>query len=574
MMLTRLKSSWRPIVLQREIFEEKDDLKRMEAKRLLSLPEGFEVTTIEVTDGILTIGVVSTQISACCPLCSSAATRLHSSYTRTVADLPCAGQQVRLRLHVRRFFCTVTTCARKIFVERIASFIEPWARVTLRLHQSVQMIGFATGGMLGARVTQRLGIQTCWMTIIRRMMALPTEPVEHVVELGIDDFAFRRGRKFGSILVDMQSHKVIDLLPDRTKETAAAWISAHPEIDLVSRDRGGDYAAGARVGAPQATQIADRFHLYKNLVEAVELTLARCRAEIRKTASQSISQEERSEPLVIDTEFVSVENWKPAPDACSERERLNRRAERLDKYEQSVALGEQGLGCTEIARRIGLSVRTIQRWLKEEIFPEARRRRKRHSGFDPYAAYVLKRWEQGCQNGSQLYREIKEQGYTGQERQVHRFLVPLRKKQRIMVKAQVPHAPLQDFSAKDAVWLFARDEADLDEKQRQTLAAICQASETASKTYELVQQFRHMLHYREGEKLDDWLAKVKKSQIRELQSFVIGVERDKAAVVAGLTLLQNNGLVEGKVNKLKLIKRMMYGRAKFPLLRQRVLHAL
>jgi zinc-finger of transposase IS204/IS1001/IS1096/IS1165 len=158
----------------------------MEAKRLLSLPEGFEVTTIDVTDGILTIGAVSTQKFACCPLCSSTATRVHSSYTRTIADLPCAGQQVRLLLQVRRFFCAVTTCARKIFVERIAPFVEPWGRVTARLHQSVQMIGFATGGMLGARVTDRLGIQTCWMTIIRRMMALPTPPVEQVSELGID----------------------------------------------------------------------------------------------------------------------------------------------------------------------------------------------------------------------------------------------------------------------------------------------------------------------------------------------------------------------------------------------------
>jgi len=157
---------------------------------------------------------------------------------------------------------------------------------------------------------------------------------------------------------------------------------------------------------------------------------------------------------------------------------------------------------------------------------------------------------------------------------VYRFLTSLRKKQRIIWKPEVPHAPLQDFSANDAVWLFARDATDLDEKEQETLSTICQASETAKTTYQFVQEFRHMLHHREGEKLDEWLAKVTASHIRELQSFVVGVQRDKAAVVAGLTLPQNNGLVEGKVNKLKLIKRMMYGRAKFPLLRQRVLHAL
>jgi len=281
-----------------------------------------------------------------------------------------------------------------------------------------------------------------------------------------------------------------------------------------------------------------------------------------------------SKPVVENTEVVCVENWKPAPDLCAERERLTRRAQRYDRYQQVVELHAQGLGSTEIAQRVGLTARTIQRWLKEETFPEARRRRKRRSRFDPYAAYVLSRWEEGEQNGLTLWREIKDQGYTGTERMVYRFLVPLRRKERIIQKATVPHAPLQDFSAKDAVWLFARDKADLDEKERETVAAICQASETASKTYELVQGFRHLLHTRSGEKLDDWLAKVRTSQIRELQGFVLGVERDKAAVVAGLTLPQNNGLVEGKVNKLKLIKRMMYGRAKFPLLRQRVLHAL
>src|SRR6266568_8457300 len=378
----------------------------MEAKLLLSLPEGFEVTSIEGTDGILTMSAVSTQQSVCCPLCSSAARRVHSSYTRTLADLPCAGQQVRLLLQVRKFFCQVATCARKIFVERIAPFIEPWARVTTRLHQMVQVIGLATGGMLGARVTERLGIQTCWMTIIRRIMALPTAPVQQVSELGIDDFSFRRGRKFGTILVDMQSHQVIDLLPDRTKESAAAWMSTHPEIDLVSRDRGGDYAAGAREGAPQATQVADRFHMYKNLVEAVELTLARCRAEIRTNAREA-SQEERKvvapKPLLFEyADVISVENWKPAPELCDERDRLTRREQRYDRYQQVKTLYEQGYGFTEITRRVGVSRRTIEGWIKGGEFPEAKRRRKRHSIFDPYANYVLSRWEQGCTNGLQI----------------------------------------------------------------------------------------------------------------------------------------------------------------------------
>jgi DNA-binding NarL/FixJ family response regulator len=397
---------------------------------------------------------------------------------------PAQGRKSRLLVPVRKFFCDVRACARKIFVERIAPFAQPWARVTTRLSESVQSIGFATGGMLGARLSDRLGIRTCWLTILRRMMALPTQRVEQVVELGRDDFAFRRGRKCGTILVDMQSHTIIDLLPDRQTETAKAWMQAHPEIQLVSRDRGGDSAAAAREGAPQATQIADRFQLYKNLVEAVELTLARGRAEIRTNAPETGQQEETERAKLVEghTQIVGVENCKPAPDLCTERERLARRAQRRDRYEQVMALRAQGLGNAQIARRVGLTARTLQNWQKKGSFPEAQRRRKRPSCFDPSACSVLSRWEQGCHNGSQLYREIKAQGERGQERQVHRFLLPLRKKVRIIQKAESAHMPLQDFSAKDAVWLFVRDPATLDEKEQATLRAICQASETAKTT--------------------------------------------------------------------------------------------
>ena len=221
------------------------------------------------------MSLLSTQTSSCCPLCGSAATRIHSRYHRKLADLPSAGQPVRFLLSVRKFFCDVPTCPRKIFTERLAPFVAPKARVTQRLFQIVQVIGLATGGRLGVRVTDRLGIQTTRQTILRRIMALPTVSVGQVVELGIDDFSFRRGRKFGTILVNMQTRQVIDVLADRKAETSATWMASHPEIELVSRDRGGDYASAAATGAPQAVQCADRFHILKNLGEALEGCLSR-----------------------------------------------------------------------------------------------------------------------------------------------------------------------------------------------------------------------------------------------------------------------------------------------------------
>ena len=209
-------------------------------KPVLALSEGFQFVGFEKRDDVLTVTLVSTQISPCCPLCRSAARRVHSWYTRHVADLPCTGQSIRLLIQVRKYFCEESTCPRKIFAERLAPFVEPFARVTKRLCQIVQIIGLATGGRLGVRVTDRLCIQTSRQTILRRIMALPTKPAEQMPQIGIDDFSFRRGRTFGTIIVDLQTHKMLDVLPDRTKDSAAAWMAAHPEIELVSRDRGGE----------------------------------------------------------------------------------------------------------------------------------------------------------------------------------------------------------------------------------------------------------------------------------------------------------------------------------------------
>jgi transposase len=271
---------------------------------------------------------------------------------------------------------------------------------------------------------------------------------------------------------------------------------------------------------------------------------------------------------------ISIENWKPAPSKSAERARIARHEERRSRYDNVIALHQSGLTQLEIASRTGISERTVRYWLRWDAFPEEQRRRKQSSPFDTYAAYVLSRWEAGEHNGRTLFKEIQGQGYPGSEQMVNRFLIPLRGKQRIISKAAFPDAPLQDFSPKEAVWLFVRDLDKLAPDERKALMTVRKASQVADKTYELVQEFRHMLHHLEGQKLDEWIAKVNDSQIRELRSFALGLERDKAAVLAGLTMPLNNGLVEGLVNKVKLIKRMMFGRAGFPLLRKRVLNAL
>jgi transposase len=376
----------------------------IDVKSLLGLPEELEVVGGDVTEKMITILAASTQTSPRCPLCGTSASRIHSSYSRRLMDVPCAQKCVRLILQVRKFFCDVRTCSRKIFTERLAPFIQPWARVTTRLFQEVENIGLATSGMLGKRLGDRLGIRTSWMTIIRRIMARATPLVERVVQLGIDDFSFRRGRKFGTILVDLQSREIIDLLPDRKAKTASAWMSAHPEIDLVSRDRGKEYASAAASGAPQATQCLDRFHLLKNLREDLEGCLARHLA---------VKHQEKTQE-VLDTPPAPA--WQvarsPRPSPKVEQIQRSRREERLARYQQVIALRKQGMSHEAIAHRVGMGASTVQVWLAAGQFPE-RKPREQGSQIDRYLPYLRKRWEEGCHNMSSLFQELVEQGYKG-----------------------------------------------------------------------------------------------------------------------------------------------------------------
>jgi transposase len=394
----------------------KKDLVQMQVQPALALPEGLEVTALEVMENVLTITTVSTQVHPACPLCGMSAVRVHSRYTRQVADLPCGGHQVCLRLQVRKYFCDVLTCARSVFVERLTPFVEPWARVTQRLSQIVQVIGLATGGRLGVRVTDRLGIRTSRHTILRRIMALPTDPVGPVIELGIDDFSFKRGHTFGTLLVDLQSRKTIDVLPDRKAETSAAWMEAHPEIELVSRDRAGDYASAAATGAPQAVQCADRFHVLKNLGEALEGLLARHLAAHRR----GVAEQSWATPLA---DAPTKQPPKLSPKAAELSQA--KREERLACYQHVMALHQQGFSQTAIASQVGIGHATVSRWLRSDAFPE-QQPRPRKMALDPYLPLLRERWDAGCHNIAQLYRELVARGYPRSYASVYDQLVRLR----------------------------------------------------------------------------------------------------------------------------------------------------
>jgi transposase len=238
---------------------------------LLPLPEELEISSISETPQEVLVRVTSLRETSCCPLCGVSSSAIHSYYRRKPRDLPCAGRPIRLVLTVKKFFCREPECSRKIFVERLPDLIEVSSRLTVRLRSAVQEIGFATCGKGGERLSCKLGIPISDATLLWSLYLVPLPEVGQVEVIGIDDWSYRRGKRYGSIIVDLRTHKIIDLLPERTVESVVTWLEAHPEVGIVSRDRGGVYVDGATQGAPLATQVCDRWHLLVRRIGAYSI---------------------------------------------------------------------------------------------------------------------------------------------------------------------------------------------------------------------------------------------------------------------------------------------------------------
>jgi transposase len=536
---------------------------------ILHLPAGITVHSVHPSATELVVRVACHAPSMPCPECHQFSTHLHGTYQRTVADLPCAGRNVLLILSVRKFFCRTPTCSHKIFTERLPGLVESYGRMTTRLIALLQALGLGSGGQLGTRQAERSGIATTPSTLLRQVMRLPAPVTRAVRVLGVDDWSWKKRFTYGTILVDLERRAIIDVLADRESTTVEAWLKNHPEVEVVVRDRGKDFAKAATAGAPQARQVVDRFHMVRNLSEVLAEILGHCRAEIRQADATASPEEKATE--VRTRMLPTAATWQQCTPARVKKAHQARQASRDDRYRQMTALRAQGVTQKEVAERMGMSERAVRRWLKQGAAPTNERRFRRRSVFDPYAAYVLQRWQEGIHEAKQLYEEIQAQGFPGTVRIVQRFVQALRDNPEKITLA--PATGVDRFSSRTVTWLFIRDPERLTSTQQADVELICQRSETARKTYELTQQFMSMLRKRRGQDFEPWLEAVKASQVPELRRFARGLLRDKDAVVAGLTLPYSTGPVEAQVHKLKLVKRSMYGRAKLPLLRQRLLHA-
>jgi len=530
---------------------------------LFPLPEGLEMTSISDTAEELLVRLTSHRSCSPCPQCSMPSSAIHSSYHRHPRDLPCIGRPIRLVLTVRKFFCRNPDCSRKVFTERLPDFIEVSSRLTKRLRTAVQEIGFATCGKGGERLGDKLGMPISDASMLCSLFLVPLPEIGQVRVVGVDDWSWRRGKRFGSILVNLETHKIIDVLADREAESVKLWLAAHPEVEIVSRDRGGVYIDGATRGAPQATQVADRWHILSNLGDAVEEFLIRAHIRLEEPAAEPRApQETLNKPL-------SSFSVTPA----SQRKSQARLLRKWKLYQRVHELHAAGMSLRKIGEELGLARNTVRKYYRQASEPPLPTPRPlRGSRLDPYEDYLLERWSQGERNAAHLYREISERGYLGCATMVRTYIAYLRSTTANGSPPRSRKERAKAISPRALRWLLTRKREDLEKKEQARLDQLLGLSPEVKAVYALLQAFVKMVRERKHQDLRSWMELALRSGIPELKSFIAGIERDYDAVHAALRLPWSQGTTEGKVNKLKTLKRVMYGRAGFALLRQRLLH--
>jgi transposase len=552
----------------------------MPTPKLLPDPKLARLERVVPGTSTITVVMTTTRDRVACPGCGHLTDRVHSRYARTLADLPWNGHQVRLRLHTRRFFCSDRQCAVRVFTERLPGLAERYARRTIRLTNLLQLIGFAVGGEAGSRIAAGLGLTASPDSLLRRIRAAAAETPSATRVLGVDDWAFRKGRRYGTLLVNMETSRPIDLLPDRRAETLAQWLRAHPGIEIITRDRDSSYAEGARAGAPDALQVADRFHLLRNAADALEAVLARHQQALAQSAA---AHPPADEPVQAPSgEGPEAGQGEPSSSAAAptrgERDSAARRERRYARYDKVLDLHQQGHSIRAIAKLTGLCRHTVRKYVVADSFPEIKKRAARATQVTPYRKYLRQRWNEGCHNAAQLCREIAEQGFAGEVKAVRTVLSAWRARlppEQRRASGPKPRRPSRHWipSPRSVAWWMLGDQEKAEAEHRQFVGRLEEACTTVKAAHALVAEFFGMVRQREAAALDGWCRRAAESNIPELKSLSVSLRRDWSAVVAALTLDWSNGAVEGHVNRLKLLKRQMYGRGSFDLLRARVLHA-
>ncbi|MFJ9448614.1 ISL3 family transposase [Kitasatospora sp. NPDC101235] len=480
---------------------------------------------------------------ASCTGCGTWSDRVHSGYERRISDTAVSGQELVLHLRVRRFFCDSAECGKWTFAEQVPGLTFRYGRCTVSLRKVRETVALALGGRAGARLAACLSDGVGRDALIRLIRALPDPLTGKVRVLGVDDFALRKGHHYGTVLIDIEGRRPVEVLPERSADALADWLTEHPGVEVVCRDRARYYADGADRGAGTATQVADRFHLWQNLGEVAERLVARLRPQ-----------------------------WvPPAP----EREKVvlpeGRLARRTRERHAAVhALMDKGMGHSQIVAELGLDPKTARKFMRAATADEligTGPTGGRQTSLDGHAAYLIARFNEGCTSADRLHRELAERGLTVSERTVRRFIHRLRDNAKPTTCPPIP-------KVREVTRLILTHPDNRPEADRVLLKELRNRCRELDEACVLIARFASMLVNRRGqEELEHWTADAEASTLPELRGFANGLRKDWDAVMAGLTLHWNSGPVEGHVNRIKMLKRQMFGRAKLDLLRKRVLLA-
>jgi transposase len=498
--------------------------------------------------------------AAICPACGASSQQVHDRYVRRPQDLPWRGRPVRLVVSVRRFRCPTPSCPRGTFAERFDPALPRSQRRTTETAELLVRLGLSAGGEGGARIAADLGVSVSPDTVLRllRKSAIEEHPVP--TALGVDDLALRRGRRYATLLVDLDTHAPIDLLEGREAKTLANWLRAHPGVQVLARDRAEAYAEAGREAAPDAIQVADRWHLDQNASAAL--------AEVLRSRKRQLQ--------LIEPEPSVVPALPPRPPGRKAQQKAAARARRVARWEDVCRRRAAGESISGIARTLKMDRRTVRRLLAHREPPRNRPRPPHVTdlsspSLQPYTAYLQARWTDGCTNISQLYREVVALGYSRSRSLLAQALLPWRGPRPPSNSDHASSRRRRRVRRLSLRWLCLRPPEQLTSAERLLLDQVLADDSELATGHALLQRFRQLIATRDLPALAPWLADAHASGLASFDSFARGVEADRAAVEAALSLPWSTGPVEGHVHRVKLLKRRGYGRAKLDLLRRLIL---
>lgn len=538
-------------------------------------------TDLVFTPNLIAVALASRAQIAPCPVCGQLSDRVHSRYRRILADLPLCGRQFVLVLRLRKFLCPNAGCLRHVFCERVHGLAAAHARSTTRLVHLQRMLGLALGGEPGSRLAAELAVPTSGDTILRRVKTTPAEPETSYRFVGIDDFALRKGHTYGTVLVDLQRGRVIDLFDGRDGVPVAEWLKSHPGIEVITRDRWAAYANACSAGAPQATQVADRFHLIGNIRELVERLFEQHASTLDTALEPPPTAVVQSHREAMPTPVISSEQTpNPPPSATADCDpkpatdsppvRSHRQQRRQDRFDDVRRLRGEGQSIRRIARALRISSKTVLRYARCTRCPDWNPGVPRTTRLDRFQAQVDAFIREGGRTATVLHRRLQGQGCQSSYCVVLRFLGRRLRAAGIapVGSSRGPPRPRRS-SARQLSFEFVRrvENRSAEESERMekvnAIPELCGSLKLANELLEMTRGESKTL-------LSDWLGRADGSESGSVQSFAETLRTDSAAVQAALSTSWSNGPVEGQVNRLKFIKRSMYGHAGLALLRARV----